>query len=148
VHLCVTAIPQKTQRKPQKTQRNMQILNENEPSKIIIGCAIEVHKQLGPGLLESAYQECLFYELDKAGLDVQKEKPMPIIYKEVKLDHGYRIDLLVNNKVVIEIKTVEAFTDVHTAQVLTYLKLGNYKLGLLLNFYVTTLKNGIKRIIN
>jgi len=126
----------------------MQRLNENELSKIIIGCAIEVHKQLGPGLLESAYQECLFYELGKAGLDVQKEKPMPIIYKEVKLDHGYRIDLLVNSKVVIEIKTVEAFTEVHTAQVLTYLKLGNYKLGLLLNFYVTTLKNGIKRIIN
>jgi len=79
---------------------------------------------------------------------VVKEKPMPIIYKDVKLDHGYRIDLLVNNKVVIEIKTVEQFTDVHTAQVLTYLKLGNYKLGLLLNFYVTTLKNGIKRVVN
>jgi len=126
----------------------MQQLSENEISNIILGCAIEVHRQLGPGLLESAYQECLYYELIKAGLDVQKEKPMPIIYKDVKLDHGYRIDLLVNNKVVIEIKTVEAFTDVHTAQVLTYLKLGNYKLGLLLNFYVTTLKNGIKRVIN
>jgi GxxExxY protein len=126
----------------------MQQLNENELSNIILGCAIEVHKQLGPGLLESAYRECLYYELIKAGLDVQKEKPMPIIYKEVKLDHGYRIDLLVNNKVVIEIKTVEAFTDVHTAQVLTYLRLGNYKLGLFLNFYVTTLKNGIKRVIN
>jgi GxxExxY protein len=123
-------------------------LNENELSNIILGCAIEVHKQLGPGLLESAYRECLNYELVKAGLDVQKEKPLPIIYKEVKLDHGYRIDLLVNNKVVIEIKTVETFTDVHTAQVLTYLKLGNYKLGLLLNFYVKTLKNGIKRVIN
>lgn len=121
---------------------------ENELSRIILGCAIEVHKQLGPGLLESAYQECLNYELLKSGLDVVKEKPMPIIYKDVKLDHGYRIDLLVNNKVVIEIKTVEQFTDVHTAQVLTYLKLGNYKLGLLLNFYVTTLKNGIKRVIN
>jgi GxxExxY protein len=121
---------------------------ENELSKNILGCAIEVHKQLGPGLLESAYQECLHYELLKSGLDVVKEKPMPIIYKDVKLDHGYRIDLLVNNKVVIEIKTVEQFTDVHTAQVLTYLKLGNYKLGLLLNFYVTTLKNGIKRVIN
>jgi GxxExxY protein len=121
---------------------------ENELSKMILGCAIEVHKQLGPGLLESAYQECLYYELLKSGLDVVKEKPMPIIYKEVKLDHGYRIDLLVNNKVVIEIKTVEQFTEVHTAQVLTYLKLGNYKLGLLLNFYVTTLKNGIKRVIN
>jgi len=121
---------------------------ENEISKIILGCAIEVHKQLGPGLLESAYQECLFYELSKAGLEVVKEKPMPIIYKDVKLDHGYRIDLLVNNKVVIEIKTVEQFTEVHTAQVLTYLKLGNYRLGLLLNFYVTTLKNGIRRVIN
>jgi len=121
---------------------------ENELSNTIIGCAIEVHKQLGPGLLESAYQECLFYELVNKGLTVIKEKPMPIIYKDVKLDHGYRIDLLVNNKVVIEIKTVEVFTDVHTAQVLTYLKLGNYKLGLLLNFYVTTLKTGIKRVIN
>jgi len=126
----------------------MQQLNENELSNIILGCAIEVHKHLGPGLLESAYRECLYYELLKAGLDVQKEKPMPIIYKEVKLDHGYRMDLLVNSKVVIEIKTVEAFTDVHTAQVLTYLKLGNYKLGLLLNFHVTTLKNGIRRVIN
>ncbi|PIQ10761.1 MAG: GxxExxY protein, partial [Ignavibacteriales bacterium CG18_big_fil_WC_8_21_14_2_50_31_20] len=104
-------------------------MTENELSNIIIGCAIEVHKHLGPGLLESAYQECLFYELTTKGLTVIKEKPMPIIYKDVKLDHGYRIDLLVNNKVVIEIKTVEAFTDVHTAQVLTYLKLGNYKLG-------------------
>ena len=122
--------------------------DENELSNIILGCAIEVHKQLGPGLLESAYRECLNYELIKAGLDVQKEKPLPIIYKEIKLDHGYRIDLLVNNKVVIEIKTVETFTDVHTAQVLTYLKLGNYKLGLLLNFYVKTLKTGIKRVIN
>ena len=122
-------------------------MNENEISKIIIGCAIEVHKQLGPGLLESAYQECLYYELIQAGLNVQKEKPMPIVYKEVKLDHGYRIDLLVENKVVIEIKTVEELNDVHTAQVLTYLKLGNYKLGLLLNFHVSLLKDGIKRII-
>ncbi len=123
-------------------------MNENELSNIIIGCAIEVHKQPGPELLESAYRECLSFELIKAGLDVQKEKPMPIVYKDVKLDHGYRIDLLVNNKVVVEIKTVESFTDVHTAQVLTYLRLGNYKLGLLLNFYVTTLQNGIKRVIN
>ncbi len=102
---------------------------------------------MGPGLLESAYQECLLYELKISGLEVQKEKPMPIVYKEVKLDHGYRMDLLVENKVVIEIKTVEALNEVHTAQVLTYLKLGNYKLGLLLNFQVTSLKNGIKRVI-
>lgn len=123
-------------------------MTENELSKIIIGCAIEVHKQLGPGLLESAYQECLFYELKQLGLKVQKEIPMPIVYKEVRLDHGYRIDLLVEEKVVIEIKTVESLNDVHTAQVLTYLKLGNYKLGLLLNFHVAILKNGIKRLIN
>ncbi len=121
---------------------------ENELSKKIIGCAIEVHRQLGPGLLESAYQECLYYELKQTGLKVRKEKPMPIVYKEVKLDHGYRIDLLVEEKVVIEIKTVEYFTDVHIAQVLTYLRLGNYKLGLLLNFHTTVLKNGIKRVIN
>ena len=111
-------------------------MNENEISKIIIGCAIEAHKQLGLRLLESAYQECLYYELTQTGLKVQKEKPMPIIYKEVKLDHGYRIDLLVEDRVVVETKTVEKLNDVHTAQVLTDLKLGNYKLGLLLNFYV------------
>ncbi|WP_303925750.1 GxxExxY protein [Draconibacterium sediminis] len=121
---------------------------ENEISKTIIGCAIDVHKQLGPGLLESAYQECLFYELQQKGLNVKKEVPMPIVYKEVKLNHGYRIDLLVENKVVIELKTVEELNDVHTAQVLTYLKLGRYRLGLLLNFNVSILKNGIKRIIN
>ncbi len=123
-------------------------MNQNELSKMIIGCAIEVHKQLGPGLLEFAYQECMYYELRQIGLKVQKEKPMPIVYKEVKPDHGYRIDLLVEDKVVIEIKTVDTLGDVHTAQVLTYLKLGNYKLGLLLNFQTTMLKNGIKRIIN
>lgn len=123
-------------------------MNEDQISNKIIGCAIEVHKRLGPGLLESAYQECLYFELNEAGLKVKKEKPMPIIYKEVHLDHGYRIDLLVEDKVVIEIKTVEDFTDVHLAQVLTYLRLGEYKLGLLLNFHTTVLKNGIKRIIN
>ncbi len=120
----------------------------NEISKAIIGFAIEVHKKLGPGLLESAYQECLYYELKKAGLKVEKEKPMPIVYKEVKLDHGYRIDILVEDNIVIELKSVEALTDVHFAQVLTYLKLGEYKLGLLINFNVKLLKNGIRRIIN
>ncbi|WP_372774717.1 GxxExxY protein [Mangrovibacterium sp.] len=123
-------------------------MTENELSNIIIGCAIEVHKQLGPGLLESAYQECLLYELRNSGLKVKKEVPMPIVYKEVKLDHGYRIDLLVEDKVVIEIKTVDLLNEVHFAQVLTYLKLGNYKLGILLNFQVAILKNGIKRVIN
>lgn len=125
----------------------MDLNTENELSHKIIGCAIEVHKQLGPGLLESAYSECLHYELVNAGLKVQKEKALPVVYKEVKLDHGYRIDLLVNESVVIEIKTVEAFTDVHTAQVLTYLKLGGFRLGLLINFYVSSLKSGIKRVV-
>lgn len=121
---------------------------ENELSSKIIGHAIEMHRLLGPGLLEPAYRQCLFYELTQEGLYVEKEKPIPIIYKEVKLDHGYRLDLLVENKVAVEIKTVEAFTDVHTAQMLTYLRLGNYKPGLLINFHVSLLKNGIKRIIN
>lgn len=123
-------------------------MNENEISKIVIGRAIEVHKALGPGLLESAYQTCLYHELIEAGFYVEKEKPMPIIYKDIHLDHGYRIDLLVDNKVVIEIKTVDMLLDVHTAQVLTYLKLGNYKLGLLMNFNVSMLINGIKRYVN
>lgn len=122
-------------------------MTENEISNIVLGKAIEVHKQLGPGLLESAYQECLYYELINEGLKVQKEKALPIIYKEIKLDHGYRIDLLIENKVVIELKTVEFLTDVHTAQILTYMKLGHYKLGLLLNFNVKLLKEGIKRFI-
>jgi GxxExxY protein len=114
----------------------------------ITGAAIEVHRTLGPGLLESAYQECLFYELRSLGLSVKKEVTLPIIYKEIKLNHGYRIDLLVNDKIVIELKTVESFTDVHFAQILTYLKLGEYPLGLLINFHTKLLKNGIKRFIN
>lgn len=114
----------------------------------IINAAIEVHRSLGPGLLESAYQECLFFELKSKNLLVQKEIPCPVVYKDIKLDHGYRIDLLVENKVVIELKTVECYTDVHTAQVLTYLKLGEYPVGLLINFHTKLLKNGIKRFIN
>lgn len=123
-------------------------MNENEISKAIIGCAIEVHKLLGPGLLESAYEECLYYELKQAGLKVEKQKPLPVIYKEVRLEAGYRIDLLVENKVVVEIKSVEVLNDVHTAQVLTYLKLSGCKLGLLINFNVTRLVDGLKRLIN
>jgi GxxExxY protein len=123
-------------------------MNENKLSQLIIGCAIEVHKKLGSGLLESAYQECLYHELISRGIQVVKEKPMPIVYKDIKLDHRYRIDLLVENKVVIEIKTVESFTDVHNAQILTYLRLGEYKLGLLINFHVMILKDGIKRVVN
>ena len=123
-------------------------LIESELTSKVIKSAIQVHQALGPGLLESAYREFLFFELNSIHLNVEKEKPMPIIYKDVKLDHGYRMDLLVENKLVVEIKTVENFTDVHFAQVLTYLRLGNYRLGLLINFQVTMLKNGLKRIIN
>ncbi|MDA3906811.1 MAG: GxxExxY protein [Bacteroidales bacterium] len=123
-------------------------MTENEISKKIIGCAIEVHKALGPGLLENAYLECLFYELKKAGLKVEKQKPLPLIYKEVKLDAGYRIDILVESKVVIELKSVEAINDIHIAQVLTYLKLSECKLGLLMNFNVLRLVDGLKRLVN
>ncbi|MEJ5316532.1 MAG: GxxExxY protein [Tenuifilum sp.] len=123
-------------------------MTENELSNIIIGTAIEVHKALGPGLLESAYKECLFYKLKQQGLQIVKEKPIPLIFEEVKLDCGYRIDILVENKVVIEIKSVDALNDIHLAQTLTYLKLGNFKLGLLINFNVVSLKSGIKRVVN
>lgn len=104
-------------------------MNENEIANKIIGIAIEVHKVLGPGLLESAYKECLFYKLQQVGLKVEKEKPMPLVFEGVKLNCGYRIDILAENKVVIELKSVEALNDVHLAQTLTYMKLGKYKLG-------------------
>lgn len=117
----------------------------NQITEKIIGCAIEVHKKLGPGLLESAYEECLSFELQKAGLNVERQKPVPVIYKDIKLDCGYRMDLLVENTVIIELKTVDAFNPVHEAQILTYMKFGNKVIGLLINFNVTLLKNGIKR---
>lgn len=123
-------------------------MQDNELTGLIIKHAIEVHNALGPGLLESAYKECLFYKLIQSGLSVEKEKPMPLVFEGVKLECGYRIDLLVENKIVLEIKSVEALTDIHLAQTLTYLKLGNYKLGLLMNFNVLRLKDGIKRVIN
>jgi GxxExxY protein len=123
-------------------------MQENEISDKIIGLSIEIHKALGPGLLESAYQECLVYKLKKTGLFAEKEKPMPLIFEDVKLDCSYRIDILVEHKVVIEIKSVEALNEIHLAQTLTYMKLGNYRLGLLINFNVVLLKNGIKRIAN
>ena len=123
-------------------------MTENELSEKIIGCAIEVHKLLGPGLLENAYLECLFYELQKAGFIVEKQKALPLIYKEVKLDAGYRLDLIIENKVIIEVKSVEVLNDVHVAQVLTYLKLSGCKLGLLMNFNVLRLIDGLKRLVN
>ena len=123
-------------------------MTENELSNKIIGLAIKVHQGLGPGLLEKAYQECLCYKLEEAGLKVEKEKPMPLVFEGVKLECGYRIDLLVENKVVIELKSVVELNDIHLAQTLTYLKLGKYKLGLLINFNVKLLKSGIKRVVN
>ena len=111
-------------------------MTENEISKIVFECALKVHKVLGPGLLESAYEECLFYELKKANLNVEKQKSLPLVYEEVKLDVGYRIDILVEDKFIVEIKAVESLNDVHLAQLLTYLKLSDCKLGLLINFNV------------
>ena len=123
-------------------------MTENEISNKVIGLAIEVHKALGPGLLENTYKECLFYKINKTGLFVEKEKAIPLIFEEVKLECGYRVDLLVESKFVIEIKSVENLNTLHLAQTLTYLKLGNYKLGLLINFNEILLKDGVRRVIN
>ncbi len=119
----------------------------NEITEKIIGCAIELHRNLGPGLLESTYEACLYYELQKVGLNVKTQLGLPLIYKEIRLEVGYRMDFLIEERVVLEIKSVEALNDIHTAQVLTYLKLSNCKIGLLINFNVLRLKDGIKRLI-
>ena len=124
------------------------MITENELSKIVFNWALKVHQNLGPGLLESAYEECLFYELNKTGLEIQKQKALPLVYEEVKLDIGYRIDIIIENKLILEIKSVEALNDIHFAQLLTYLKLTNCKLGMLMNFNVALIKNGIKRVVN
>jgi len=124
-------------------------MHENEISKIIIGKAIAVHRCLGPGLLESAYRACLAYELRQLDrFKVEEEKPLPVIYKDIKLNCGYRLDMVINRKVIVELKTVENLLPIHEAQLLTYLKLTDTKLGLLLNFNVCVLKDGIKRIVN
>jgi len=123
-------------------------MHENEISHRVIGLAIEVHNVLGPGLLEKAYEECLFYKIKKAGIYVEKQKPMPLVFEDVHLECGYRIDLLVEKKLVIEVKSVEALHNIFFAQTLTYMRLGDYKLGLVINFNVEMLRNGIKRIIN
>ena len=123
-----------------ETQRNA--LTER-----IIGAAIEVHRALGPGLLESAYEECLCHELSLVGLKVRRQVPLPVIYKSINLDCGYRIDMIVEESIVIELKTVERLMPIHQAQLLTYLKPGHYKTGLILNFSSAVLKDGIKRIV-
>jgi GxxExxY protein len=127
--------------------KNQKKMETNQITEKIIGCAIEVHKNLGPGLLESAYEECLYYELNYHGLHVKRQLALPVVYKDVKLDAGYRIDLMVENKVIVEIKSVDAIAEIHKAQLMTYMKLANIKVGLLLNFNVTRLKDGIIRWI-
>ncbi|RLC04681.1 MAG: GxxExxY protein [Deltaproteobacteria bacterium] len=123
-------------------------MTENKIAKIVFESGLRVHRNLGPGLLESAYEACLFYELKKEGLKVEKQKALPLVYEEVKLDAGYRIDLFVENKFIIEIKSVESLSDLHLAQILTYLRLSNCKLGLLINFNSVLFKEGVKRVIN
>ena len=124
------------------------MVTEEEISRIVFEAALKVHKILGPGLLESAYEECLFYELKKTNLKVEKQKALPLVYEEVNLEVGFRIDIIIESKFIVEIKSVETLNDVHLAQLLTYLKLTNCKLGLLINFNVKLLKNGVRRIIN
>jgi GxxExxY protein len=119
----------------------------NDLTREIIGAATEVHKQLGPGMMESAYEECLSYELAGWGLSIACQKPVPVVYKEVKLECGYRIDILVNDTVVIELTSVDALAPIHEAQILTYLRFAKRKVGLLINLNVTVLKNGIKRYV-
>jgi GxxExxY protein len=120
----------------------------NKLTEAIIGAAIDVHRNLGPGLLESAYEACLCFELGERGLKVEQQKPLPVIYKNIQLDIGYRLDLLVEDKVVIEVKAIEQLAQIHQAQLLSYLKLSGYQVGLLINFNERMLKNGIKRIVN
>ncbi len=120
----------------------------NEISGAIVNASYKIHCALGPGLLESAYEECLHYELLKSGLFVEKQKPLPLLYENVKMEIGYRVDLLVERQVIVEIKAVEALNEVHKAQLLTYLKLSGCKIGLLINFHVTLIKNGIQRFVN
>ena len=123
-------------------------MTENELSRIVFEGGLKVHRALGAGLLESAYEECLYYELAKSGVYVEKQKGLPLIYNDIKLDIGYRIDLIVENKLIVEVKSVEAIVDIHMAQILTYLKLSGCKLGLLINFNTVLFKDGVKRVIN
>ncbi len=122
-------------------------MNREEIFKTVLDCSFKVHSALGPGLLESAYEECLFYELRQTGLKVLKQKPLPLIYEDVKMEIGYRVDLFVEDQIIVEIKSVDTLADIHMAQILTYLKLSGCHLGLLVNFNVKHLRDGIKRVI-
>ena len=123
-------------------------MTENELSRVVVGCALKVHSALGPGLLESAYEACLEYELIKNGLLVEVQKPLPLIYQTVKLECGYRVDMLVERKLIVEVKAVDALAEIHFAQVLTYLRLSDLRLALMLNFNVVHMKDGIRRVVN
>jgi GxxExxY protein len=123
-------------------------MDENGLSKIVVNSIFKVHSSLGPGLLESSYEECLHYELLKTDLFIERQKPLPLIYQAIRLEAGYRVDFLINNKVIVEIKAIDCLNDVHRAQVITYLKLSGCKLGLLVNFNVALIKDGIKRIVH
>ena len=123
-------------------------MTENELSKVIVNTAYEIHTKLGPGLLESVYEEIMFYELDKNGLQVERQKGIPVLWNELKMELGFRADLIIENKVIVELKSVEAIAQVHPKQVLTYLRLTGLKLGLLINFNEPLIKNGITRIVN
>ncbi len=135
-----------TRRNTEYSRRNTEMLYE-DLTKEIIGAAIEVHKLIGPGMLESAYEECLCYELKLRGLNYERQKPVPIVYKKIKLECGYRIDILVENKIILELKAAEGFNPVHEAQILTYMRFAEKRLGLLINFNVTKLTNSLKRYI-
>jgi len=123
-------------------------MSENDLAKLAIDLGFKVHKKLGPGLLENVYEECLFYEIEKQGITVEKQKPLPLVYETVKLEVGYRVDLLVENKLIIEVKSIDGLNNIHLAQVMTYLRLSGLKLGLLLNFNTVLFKDGIQRVIN
>lgn len=124
------------------------MITENEISKIVFESGLKIHKALGPGLLESAYEECLYFELMKTGLIIERQKGLPLVYEDIKMEIGYRADILIENKFIVEIKSVEAINDIHLAQILTYLKISNCRLGLLINFNVLLFKDGVKRVIN
>jgi len=123
-------------------------MSENEIAKVVFECGLKIHKALGPGLLESAYEECLCYELNKNGVSFERQKTLPLIYEAINLDIGYRVDIMIENKFIIELKAVESLTDIHFAQIVTYLKLSGCKLGLLINFNSLLFKDGVKRVIN
>ena len=129
-------------------RRDAETLSFNELTERVIGACIEIHRSLGPGLLESAYEECLCYDLSQAGIKFERQKPLPVRYKEVHLNCGYHLDLVIEQKLIVELKAVETLLPIHEAQLLTYLKLSGLTLGLLVNFNVPVLKSGIKRIAN